>query len=155
MKIEWLQCSHFLTISGFTAIFPLPLLLLFGRSPNKEPLGSITPTDMDFFLFHMHFSYYVASLHSIWYAMQWSFTSVCTFYKCLFTRCDFDIFYVRERYYWKVKLKTNVCIANKPISNSFRFSRTISCCARCVPCALHNISISHHVSRGTRRSVTP
>ena len=55
MKIEWLQCSHFLTISGFTAIFPLPLLLLFGRSPNKEPLGSITPTDMDFFLFHMHF----------------------------------------------------------------------------------------------------
>ena len=67
MKIEWLQCSHFLTISGFTAIFPLPLLLLFGRSPNKEPLGSITPTNMDFFLFHMHFSNYVASLHSIQY----------------------------------------------------------------------------------------
>ena len=154
MKIEWLQCSHFLTISGFTAIFPLPLLLLFGRSPNKEPLGSITPTDMDFFLFHMHFSNYVASLHSIQYQCS-DHSQVYVLFTSVFTRCDFDIFYVRERYYWKVKLKTNVCIANKPISNSFRFSRTISCCARCVPFALHNISISHHVSRGTRRSVTP
>ena len=154
MKIEWLQCSHFLTISGFTAIFPLPLLLLFGRSPNKEPLGSITPTDMDFFLFHMHFSNYVASLHSIQYQCS-DHSQVYVLFTSVFTRCDFDIFNVRERYYWKVKLKTNVCIANKPISNSFRFSRTISCCARCVPFALHNISISHHVSRGTRRSVTP
>ena len=154
MKIEWLQCSHFLTISGFTAIFPLPLLLLFGRSPNKEPLGSITPTYMDFFLFHMHFSNYVASLHSIQYQCS-DHSQVYVLFTSVFTRCDFDIFYVRERYYWKVKLKTNVCIANKPISNSFRFSRTISCCARCVPFALHNISISHHVSRGTRRSVTP
>ena len=154
MKIEWLQCSHFLTISGFTAIFSLPLLLLFGRSPNKEPLGSITPTDMDFFLFHMHFSNYVASLHSIQYQCS-DHSQVYVLFTSVFTRCDFDIFYVRERYYWKVKLKTNVCIANKPISNSFRFSRTISCCARCVPFALHNISISHHVSRGTRRSVTP
>ena len=59
MKIEWLlQCSHFLTVSGFTAIFPP-----FSR--EKSLLGSITPAYRIFF--HMHF-----------------FPSVCTFkiHKC-------------------------------------------------------------------------
>ena len=96
---------------------------------------------MDFFLFHMHF--FLASLHSIRQIKDHS----QVFYFHDFYKCDISYELLTNE---KFKLKiTNVCsVTNKPILNSCRFSRTISCCVRS-SCAVCVAQYQHFTSRSS------